>query len=192
MPPVETCQTGSGDSLCIALKYVAYTDPTGKPVITEAQAEQNLVVINQIWKTCHLGFKIDRFITINPNDHRLAFRTANLTELDAIRSALGDDNSLLIATTGRWDRRGSLGASPANAWTAMPGGPPYGSILEADVGTYSYIIAHELGHYMSLSHVKDADDLMNPIIYSHSIHLTDDQCQAARGTISKYWSRALR
>ena len=74
--------------------------------------------------------------------------------MDSIRAAFADQSRLLLVTTGNWNRGGTFGESPANAWTAMPAAEPYGSVFEASVGTYSVIYSHEMGHYFNLDHAS--------------------------------------
>jgi hypothetical protein len=74
----------------------------------------------------------------------------------------------------------------------LPGGPPYGAILEQPVGTFPNIVAHELGHYMNLDHVSDTSDLMNPIIYSTSTSIYPSQCNTTRSADNYFWTKMLR
>lgn len=189
----EKCQRRDPNHLCLAVNYVVYANSLGKPIVTPQEAAANIKEINKVWNQCNLGFQIEKFQTINPSQVGLKFHTADSSELDEIRNAkYADGNSLLVVTTGKWDRSGSLGSTGANAWTAMPGSGPYGAVLEASVGSFANIIAHELGHYIGLDHVSDSNDLMNPIIYDNSTELTKDQCENARNTIAQYWSNHLR
>jgi hypothetical protein len=79
-----------------------------------------------------------------------------------------------------------------NAWTAMPGSSPSGTVIEGRVAAYPEMIAHELGHYLNLEHVKDATDLMNPIIYRTSTRLSPDQCENVRKTALTSRALAIR
>lgn len=187
-----SCQSGNPDQLCVALKYVGYSDPSGKPAVSQAQAADNVVKINQAWEQCGIGFQIEDYSAVNPVDLGLTYATADMSELDSIRSALQVNDKLLIVTTGQWDRSGTLGNTGANAWTTMPGDRLDGAILEAEVSGFPLIIAHEIGHYLNLDHVSDTSDLMNPVIYDTSAKLTQDQCATARDAITHYWSAMNR
>lgn len=189
----DSCRSSDPEHLCLGVKYVVYLDSAkSAPVVTRDQAVKNIRQINSVWAQCKLGFQIDQYVVANPADYRLAFATANNADLTDIRRYFGDDRTLLVATTGRWDRSGTLGKTSANAWTSMPGSGPYGSVLESAVGTFANIIAHELGHYLDLEHVSDASDLMNPIIYDNSIKLTQAECDTARETATDFWKAMLR
>jgi hypothetical protein len=174
------------------LKYVVYVDSNGTPVVTQDQAISNLKSINQVWSKCSIAFQIDQFLASNPSDYQLTFNTANSSELDDIRSAYEESSTILVVTTGKWNRSGSLGSTGANAWTNMPGQTYLGSILEAPVGTYPNIIAHEIGHYLNLDHLNDQSNLMNPMIYDTSTQLTSSQCSEAQSAINYYWKKMMR
>lgn len=186
----ETCHTGDANHICLSLKYVVYKDESGQPVVPDSQVIENIAQINQVWSQCDLGFEIGEYVVADPTQSGLIFNTSSSGELDRIRDAYGDDSNLLVVTTGEWS--GSLGAGSANAWTNMPGTGTYGAILEASVGNYPNIIAHELGHYLNLDHVSDASDVMSPIIYDTSTALTASQCDAARSAAAYYWQAMVR
>lgn len=188
----ESCGGGKPGRLCLALRYVVYRDEAGEDVLSREDALRNLRRINEVWGRCNLAFQIESFEVVAPAEHGLAYRTQGLPELDDIRDAFGDENTLLVATTGPWSRKGSLGRNRANAWTAMPGNGPYGVVLEKSVARYGNIIAHELGHYLNLLHVSDAAELMNPVIYSDSTRITSEGCATARQTARTHWARMLR
>lgn len=187
-----TCVAQDQTKICLGLKYVVYQDSGGKAVASTTDALNDLTKMNQIWAQCGIAFQIEEFTPVDPTRSGLAFNTANIGDLDAIRNAYGESGRLLVVTTGAWNRSGTLGQTSANAWTAMPGGGPYGAILEAAVSTYGPIYAHELGHYLNLEHVSDASDVMNPVIYTTSAKLTASQCSTARSTALGYWSAMTR
>jgi hypothetical protein len=180
------------DGICLAVKYVAFVDHSGQPILSEQQAQKNIQGINQIWKQCNIGFKLDEFVPIKPAEFKLRYQIANYKELTDIRNAFADDRSLLVVHTGTWDRSGSLGTTGANAWTAMPGSGPYGAVLERPVSTNSNLIAHELGHYLNLFHISDDLSIMNSVIYQRSTSITDSQCKTARSAALSFWQKALR
>jgi hypothetical protein len=186
------CGSPDRDHLCVGVKYVAYTDATDSPVISRSRAQENLDEINAVWSQCNLSFRMDSFAAVDPTDFRLRYQPADFYELNEIRETFGEDDTLLVVTTGTWDRRGSLGGTSANAWTTLPGSGPYGAVLERPVGAFPNIIGHELGHYLNLLHVSDAADLMNAVIYGSSTRLTSAQCDTARSTVLYFWSRTIR
>jgi hypothetical protein len=187
-----SCSGTDRQRFCLGVKYVVYKDAADEAVIGEQAALRNLDVMNKLYGRCNIQFQIDRFLPIDPADFNLKYRTRTYGELDEIRETLGDDHSILIVTTGPWDRSGSLGNTGANAWTAMPGGGPYGAVIESPVGTFSNIFAHEIGHYLNLLHVTDTNALMNAIIYSRSTSIYDSQCTTMRRTVAGYWRKMLR
>ena len=185
----DRCHSADPGFLCLGIKYVTFT---GGAAITEEQSRQTVRETNRLWAQCQIGFQIDEFLAVSSHELGIRSRIGDYTELDDVRSAFADEHRLLVAVTGRWDRSGSLGDTAANAWTSMPGGPPYGAILEQSVGTFSNIVAHELGHYLNLYHLNDSADLMNPTIYSTSRKLTSGQCEIARQTVASNWRGMLR
>jgi hypothetical protein len=177
----------------LALKYVVYLNPdTREPVVTQARALANVHAVNQVWQQCGVHFQIEQFATVNPTDYGLNYLTVSYAELDSVRAAFADNGEMLVVTTGTWDRSGTLGSTAANAWTAMPGAGPHGTVMERPVSSFANIIAHELGHYMNLHHVDDEADLMNPIIYSNSGGLNSDQCATVRSAIAFFWPQMYR
>ena len=192
-PPLgPTCHNDDPNHLCLGVKYVVYKDAAGQLAASQDAALKNLKTMNQIWSSCNISFQIDQFGGVNPSDFGLKYRTQNTPELDDVRNSFADDSTLLMVTTGQWDRSGTLGSTKANAWTAMPGGAPYGVVLEKPVGDFAGILAHELGHYLNLNHVNDSSDLMDPIIYSQSTFLSDSQCAGARATALGSWQKMIR
>jgi hypothetical protein len=135
---------------------------------------------------------VDRFLSIDPKKYKLSFNSSENHELEEIRKTFMDSSTLLVVTTGKWDRSGSLGNTGANAWASMPGDQFYGVVLEAPVGDYPNIIAHELGHYLNLDHASDADQLMNPVIYDRSKSLTRSECNMAYNAVQDYWKSMVR
>ncbi len=188
----KKCERSDPDQLCLALKYSVYKNRAGQPVVSMAEAIENVREIDRVWSQCKVEFEIESFDPVDPIRDELNFRPSDTGELDVIRRRLEDPDHLLLVTTGTWNRAGSLGGSGANAWTAMPGENLYGAILEKPVGRFGNIIAHELGHYLNLDHVNDAQSLMNPIIYDHSTYLSPFQCQSARWAIRNYWQKMVR
>lgn len=188
----ESCHSSDPERICLGIKYVVYRDLGGAPVVTRAEALANIRAVNRLFASCAIAFQVDHYLAVDPLGADLRYRTATLPELDDVRSAFEERDSLLVVTTGPWDRSGSLGGTQANAWTAMPGSGLYGTILEASVGTYSNLIAHELGHYLNLEHVNDSRDLMNGITYARSTAMQGSQCATVRATASAYWKRMYR
>jgi hypothetical protein len=175
-----SCHTETAGQTCIGVKYVAYTDTTGTPVASQADALTDLQVMNSIWAQCHIAYQIDTYFAADPSQYSLNFSPSDLTELDNVREAFGDDYKLVMVTTG------SLGQSTANAWTAMPGSDNLGSVLESPVASFGNIYAHEIGHQLNLVHVADTTDVMDPTIYQDSTELSQSQCASAQAQVAQY------
>jgi len=187
----STCSSKDGQSFCVALKYVVYKDGNGRPLVSDQTAIKNLKTMNEIWSQCQIAFQIDEYLAVDPNQYGLRYNTADGSELDQIRKIFDDQATFLLVTTGTWDRDGTLGNTGANAWAAMPGDDFFGVVLEAPIKTNANILAHELGHYMNLSHADDTSNLMSPIIYDSSLEITQRQCRAARSALKAFWRKML-
>ncbi len=188
-----SCRTNDPSDICLAVKVVTYKDPsTGRPTVSQDEAIANVRAINQIWSQCKIGFQMEQYLAIHASDYGFAHRTNDSAELDRIRSVFVDSGTLLLVTTGSWNRSGSLGRTQANAWTTMPGAGPFGVVMESPVGLYANLIAHELGHYINLPHVNDTSGVMNPIIYTSSKGLNAGQCSSARQAAAYFWLKMYR
>jgi hypothetical protein len=187
----STCHSSNASKSCLALKTVQYTQ-NGVAVSNASTALANLQVMNTIWAPCNISYMIEDFEQLDPSQYGLPFNPSNTTDMDSIRQAFQNTNQFLQVTTGTWNRSGTLGQNTANAWTAMPGGYPVGSVFEQPVAYFGNIYAHEVGHYLDLYHVPDTTDVMNATIYYSSTILTSDQCSTAQAAIQQYWSAMLR
>jgi hypothetical protein len=192
VPGAKSCHSGSTQHICLGVKAVVYRGSQGEPLFAESEILESIDRVNRIWKQCNIAFQLEQYFPASPDDFHVRFQTKEVSELDEVRRAFSDDHELVIATTGRWDRHGTLGKNSANAWTAMPDGPPYGIVIEAPFGTFAGLLAHEFGHYLGLYHQSGDDGLMNPIIYQRSTGLTVQQCQTARGIAMNSWQKMLR
>ncbi|MGK5085259.1 hypothetical protein WDW37_18380 [Bdellovibrionota bacterium FG-1] len=188
----ESCHSDDSRQICLGVKYVVYQGLNGRIEIDHKIAENNLKLVNLIWKRCDLSFQVDEFLQVKPLDFGLRYQAADFSDLEHVRNTFGSDRSLLVVTTAAWDRSSALGKTTANAWTTMPGSRPLGIVLEQGVGAFGNIIAHELGHYLNLYHFPDENDVMSSIIYSRSRDLSSAQCELARNTVRTYWAKMLR
>jgi hypothetical protein len=171
---------------------VAYIDRQGNEVESELDAIRDVNFANQIWRECGIQFQLERYENVQPQEFELRYQTRNYEELNEIRERFSDPRRLLVVATGKWDRTGSLGNSWANAWTNMPGESQYGVVLERTVTSYPQILAHELGHYLSLGHDEDPRNLMHPVVARNSTELTRQECQSARWAVRTYWRKMMR
>jgi hypothetical protein len=189
----ESCVSPADPArLCIGLKYTVYVSGSDRPEELRQDAIESVLGANRIWSACEIAFQIDQFVPVDPKSYHLRFRTADYRELETIRRDFDDDRSFLVVATGDWDRHGSLGNTGANAWTNMPGDALHGAVLERWVSGIPNMLAHELGHYLSLDHTDDPRNLMYPQLFDDTEELTRTQCQSARWAAKHFWPKMLR
>lgn len=191
----ESCRSRDSfytETLCLGVDYVTYREELEQDKEIENQILLQIEEVNRIWKVCEIQFQVDHHIPVDPAELQLNHRIAEFMELSEIRKLFATDSELLVVLTGKWDRSGSLGVQLANAWTTLPGDGLYGVIMERPMGMQPHLLAHELGHYLGLTHTDHGSELMYPIIYPNSITLTPDQCVSVRAAIQKHWQKMLR
>jgi hypothetical protein len=177
--------TTDPDHQCIGVKIVAYTDSSGKASLSESQAATLITGINSIWAACNVAFQIDEYQTIDPTTVGLSYGAASENELTQIRSRFSDNKTFLLAATGPWN-------TATIAWTEMPGGAPYGSVVDSDYATSNVAVAHEFGHYMGLDHDPSTGNVMYYIVYDTDTNVSSSQCSTVRQTNTQYWQNMLR
>jgi hypothetical protein len=176
--------------LILAAKFVEYTDPsTGNPVLSIEQASTLVDGINKIYSQCGIQIKLDQYQAVDPSTKNLPFSLSSMPDLDPIRKDFDDPHEIVIVNTGPWNHA-SIGS--ANAWTAMPGDQPAGAVVESTVATDAPVVAHELGHYLGLDHMKRASNAMNPIIYGDSTKFEVWQCESMKKTAELARAGAIR
>lgn len=192
LPWVDEIQSTDPDHITLALKYVSYVDNENQAVLSEQEAKAVVRQINSLYKQCNMHFRTEEFLAVNPKDYGLDFNPSRMTDLQSIRIAFDDPGELVVINTGKWNESGGLGADGANAWTVMPGNSPSGAVIESVVTDDAPLVAHELGHYLSLDHVSDQNNMMSPIIYPSSTQLSSGQCQAMRDAAKTVRIAAIR
>ncbi len=133
---------GSRD-LCLGLKVVSYSE-AGVPVVDAATVRELVASVNQVWSQCGIGFQLEDYTVVEPKDLGLSNMTEYMSELPRIRSTFQSDNQLLVVLTEKWGAKGDINDSGADAWTTLPGNPPYGAVIDQPVSRNSIIIAHEI------------------------------------------------
>ena len=186
-PAAESCRNKDPEHLCIGLKYVAYKSAEGVPTATPAEALQLTLAMNAVWSQCGIAFQLERYQAVDPVEKGLLYNTGGFGDQDAIRAAFDDDIRFVIIATGPWNR-----GNNTVAWTQAPGGAHYGVVADQGVATDANVMAHELGHYLSLDHVQNPADLMSPVVYPNSNSLDPSQCAAARNSGLNYWPHMSR
>ncbi len=187
---VPDCASSDPGHVCLALKWVSYLDSRGAPTITESTARATLEGVNKLWSQCKLSFSVSSFELVRAEDQGLQYSLKNMSELEKVRAQFSEGNALLVVVSGPWDRSGTLRS--ANAWTILPGALQSGAIIEKTVGENVNLVAHELGHYLNLTHLTEPTGLMSPVVYSRSTALSSGECDRARAAAVNFWSRATR
>ncbi|MCM2279904.1 MAG: M10 family metallopeptidase domain-containing protein [Oligoflexia bacterium] len=176
-------------AVTLALKFVEYTDSAGKPVLSQEALAAMTEKMNGIFAPCGVRLVLEEVQNVEPTNFGLTYSLDSLSSLDRIRAQFDNPKQLVVVNTGEWNHN-NVGS--ANAWTTMPGESPSGAVIEAPVADFAEIVAHELGHYLSLDHVSDQSNLMNPVIYSSSRGLDAGQCEALRQSAQSDRAQALR
>ena len=139
------------------------------------------------------GSTLEEYEQVDPARYGLGRKLSSPDEMDSVRTPFDSSRHLVVIHTGAWDHAATSPMGKANAWTAMPGQFPAGAVLEAPVASNGNITAHELGHYLGLDHSRDdGAELMNPIIYKDSVHITPAQCEQMRATALGSRAGAIR
>jgi hypothetical protein len=170
---------------------VSYSDGSSS-VMDQATAQDIVSRINSVWSQCGIGFRLEDYQAVEPKNVGLSETTENMSELPQIRGALQSPNQLVVVLTSRWGSAGDINDSGADAWTTLPGAPPYGAVIDQPVSRNANIIAHELGHYLSLLHIQNRSNLLSPIVGASSRGLSSGQCSQARATAVGTWAAMLR
>ncbi len=184
----ESCVSSDPAKICLAVHFVSYKSAAGAPVADENRAAAIISGMNRFWSQCGIGFQIEKYDAVDPTRFNLAYGSAAQGQTTQIRATFAEpSNQLLAVTTGPW-------GTAVNAWTSMPGSPPYGAVMESSIVSYGdgIIYAHEFGHYLGLNHVGDTSNLMDAVIYTSSTVINSSQCQTARDTARGMWSAMLR
>ena len=184
-PAASTCVSSDPNHICIGLKFVAYQDGTGIPTVNQADSQTLVEQISTIWAACNVGFQVDQYEAVDPTTVGLVYGSGSENDLTSIRSQYSDDSTFLVVITGPW-------TGSTIAWTELPGGGPFGTIVDDQYGHNPMTVGHELGHYQGLLHVSDSTNLMNPYIGSNTSALTSSQCDSARATDLSDWQAMLR
>lgn len=185
-PTADTCVSSDPNFQCFGLKLVSYVKTsTGKPTVTQAEAGTLIQQVNDVWRTCKVGFQLEEYRAVDPTTLGLAYGAQSENQLTSIRREFSNSTTFLVAAVGPWSG-GTI------AWAVLPGGSgPFGLVVDEQYSKNPFTVGHELGHYMGLYHYSNYSNLMNPYIGSDTSDLTTNQCNIARETNEYYW-KAMR
>ncbi|MEO5971707.1 MAG: zinc-dependent metalloprotease family protein [Bdellovibrionia bacterium] len=175
--------------LTMALKFVEFFREDGKPILSKDSVKELVARINPYFQSCRIRFQMEAYRALDSASYGLSFKVQSSEDMKVFRKPFDDSRYLVVINTQNWDHE-KMGS--ANAWTAMPGESPSGVVMEAPVASYPGLVAHELGHYLSLNHVSNVKNLMNPIIYGTSTFFTAEQCLQMRKTALEVRPSAIR
>ncbi|MBU6374709.1 MAG: matrixin family metalloprotease [Bdellovibrionales bacterium] len=175
----------------LAVKIVAHSDSRG-PALSIFETKALMESLNKVWSQCNIRFKLEDYLVTTDDREVLTKSPQSMSDLPLIRAAFDPGNRFLVVVTGDWGKNGDIARQGADAWTTMPGNPPYGVVLDRTVSHNSNIVAHELGHYLGLFHHQDAMNLLSPVVSVSSRKLSADQCFRARAAAQNNWQKMIR
>ncbi|MGK5089819.1 hypothetical protein WDW86_19890 [Bdellovibrionota bacterium FG-2] len=181
----QSCVSSDPNHQCIGLKIVSYKDSAGAIVLPLDKAKTLIEEINALWQVCDIAFQIEEYTSADPTQYGLQYGAGSATETTSIRQAFSNNTTFLYAATGPWN-------TSTIAWTQMPGGAPYGVVVDADFSDQPVTVGHELGHYMGLDHDSAMGNIMYYIVYATDTTITTSQCSIARSTNLNYWQAMMR
>lgn len=208
----KECSKFNPETLCLGVKFVSSgIDDKSPPFISEEKAVHLLELASIIWKKpCNIQFQLDEYKAMDRKQlggfERVPPDFLSLVEEEKkIRLSLGSDSSLLVIQ--EW---GPLYLPISNDSPEFqffvahtePGSPEdqhgtflFGTHSPNPIIHYNYIngvlLAHEFGHYLSLPHNPDSNNLMTAELLG-PIRLTQEQCQQARETVFRNFKKMLR
>ncbi len=192
--------------ITIALRYLEFRNPKDGKTATDAPGANAMVTkMNAIWSQCGLGFRLEEYEAIDPQQYGARFHPTSYAELDRLRVATENKRYLTMIGTGSWNRKGDLGNSGSNCYSSFPADAADGIVCEARVATNATLHAHEVGHWFNLKHTNDPNsdgvadtngsnsehDLMNHLVASANTVLTPGQCARARAAVTEWRQSAV-
>ena len=196
---------GSDETLTIAVRYLAFTDSTGKAVAEQAAAQQMVEGMSRYWRQCNIQFALEEFKAIDAGSINARYNPSNYSELDEMRMATQNDSQLTLIGTGVWNRSGSLGNSGSNCYSSFPGDRAEGIVCEFKSAAKDFMMAHEVGHWLNLRHTNSpttdavddthsgnvANNLMDHVVAASHGDMTAGQCYRAREAIGSFRRNAV-
>lgn len=180
-PPVVT----------LPVSYVVYENTaTGKPYATRDEVKSTIAQANTIWNgQCGIAFALVDYATIDPIDYGIDESPASMRAIEFARQVFSSDSTLSVIVTGPWDFSHGM-KDTADAWTVRPQDlGPKGIVMQSTVVDFAVILAHELGHNLSLEHnMLDRFNVMATQVDVINTHLSLSQCLDAHRAIERYWS----
>lgn len=178
----------SEQELVLRLDFKNLTGPDGEGLLTKEEMTSLLVRVNEIWSQCSVRFVTRLVENVNARSLGVPYQPKSQDDLSRIAAALnpgGFDHAIPLTVAGPWeffDRNTGLflhGLGWVFTRADGAGIERIGAMIDARKirwRTHGEIIAHELGHTLSLSHHPDPANVMNG-----DSKLTPEQCTQARG-----------
>ncbi|MBU6153473.1 MAG: hypothetical protein KGP28_04145 [Bdellovibrionales bacterium] len=181
----SSCDSNDPEFQCLGLKIVSFENENGSAVLKESESLKLVAEMNQVWKTCKIGFQLEKYESLQPQSQGLPYSPDWKRDSDTIRARFDEESRFLVVAVGPW-------TNATIAVAQMPGKGPFGVLVSEKYSKNALTVGHELGHYQGLYHLRNKKNLMNSFIGPFTSGLGSAQCSIARRTNVRYWQKMLR
>ena len=181
-----SCTSSDPNKICLGVKVIVFKNSQGVAVVDSSKMEAAIAQANTVWSFCNIGFQMEQFSPIDPSAYGLTYDISDsLTFLYDFVNRFKTINQLIFGISGPWSEI-HLG------WTFISPGDPLGLVLNPKEVSRPYTLAHEIGHYIGLSHYGNSQNVMSSTDNGGIQILEQIQCQTARANIPTALGPALR
>ena len=146
--------------------------------------------INQVWSQCGIEFLPARLANVSAGDLKVSYSPRSEGDLSAIAAALnpqGYGNTLPLTIAGAWNINNNGWIISGLGWAFVRPNHELdhiGAMVDAKSlqgPNAADLLAHELGHALSLQHATEESNVMIPEAHTLGKRFSVAQCEQARG-----------